>query len=110
MNIRVVVPTYVLGADTWPNPLEAFGVKNNGDVRYRQQAVGQYTTDPAHFIGVVSASQYQPTTPLEYVHFGTTVRFIVVTISGVEERGTHAGNYDVLIVSPESQAPFALKC
>jgi hypothetical protein len=110
MNIRIVVPTYVLGTDTWPLPLDVFGVKNNGDVRYRQQAVGLYTADPTYFIGIVSAPQYQPSPPIEYTRFGTTVRFIVVTVAGTEERGTFPGAYELLVVSPEFPAAFALKC
>tara|TARA_B110000967_G_C18778050_1_gene506666 strand:- start:483 stop:812 length:330 start_codon:yes stop_codon:yes gene_type:complete len=109
MNIRVVVPIYVHAPTQWPVPYDRFGVKNNGDVRFRQKAVGEYTLDTKHFIGIVSPQEFQPPDPITYTHFGTVVRFVTVTISGVEERLV-GSTYSRLVVAPESRSVFELAC
>jgi hypothetical protein len=109
MNIRVTVPIYVRDAAEWPLPLANFGVKNNGDVRFRQKAVGEYTADAAHFIGIVSPAQFQPPVPISFIHFGTAVRFITVTLAGIEEHQTST-SHTRFIVSPESRSVLALEC
>lgn len=112
MVVRLGVYTYVVGDAPWPTPLQPFGVRNNRDVRYRQKAVGEYTADPAYFIGIVSPAQFQPATPIEYTHFGTTVRYVTVTVAGTEEVRTNDGGavFEVLIVAPEFPGVFRLPC
>jgi hypothetical protein len=110
MNIRVNVPVYVRDLAEWPLPLANFGVKNTGEVRFRQKAVGEYTADEEYFIGIVSPAQFQPPTPITYTHFGTVVRFITVTLAGIEEHHTSNTSHTRFIVSPESRSALALEC
>jgi len=108
-DIRILVPIYLGDDDRWPMPFDAFGVINNRDVRFRQQAVGQYTQKKEHQIGIVSPLQFQPPTVIEYRQFGTAIRFVTVTIRAREEQKIGA-SFQLIIVAPEFQTPFKLTC
>jgi hypothetical protein len=98
MNVRVLFPIHLAADDAWPAAHAPFGVKPSKQVFFRGLPIGQYSSDPADFVGVVCKDSFQPAQPIAYTNLGFRIRYIAVLLDGAEET---AGD-QLLIVSPHS--------
>ena len=91
MAIRVLIPIYLESPKKeWPKPFDPFAIVNKRELSIGGRQVGMYPSEQTATttIGFLSSNQWQPNYKLrpmlELTIMGRHVRYVVVTIVGIE--------------------------
>jgi hypothetical protein len=92
MAIRLLIPIYLEPNNTeWPKPFDQFTIANKRELSLGGRHVGMYLQSQSphtNAIGFLSGPQWQPNYKLrpmlELTIMGRSIRYVVVTVVGVE--------------------------